>query len=408
MKTISGRLFFLTVLIMFVAAFFSAGCFKNEDTLVTESSANKGGIVASKIVEFSGIVSDAAAPASPAFKIALKSAVSRAIELNADKNYIDVIDCATGASVGTGAFSPNGTFTANVDILKQAGKNIMIVIGNKNAHGKNGPALYKCLLGKMPDLSELPDASLYDSVKIKNVIVTYETTVKALFAVEKELYKNSANAIFSFTTSEVQADKSVSKQHLIDTAFDQTIEAASGGAANIAAVVNTVKAIAIIASSNLNDAIKNNLLHQDINNISDTLNAYARIVAGRVADSEISNIITQNSIPIEIKLETEGAAIIVNGSTATKPITPESIKNIEPVKMVETPFFNIKNGEYSEAQTVTISSQTEGATIVYTLDGSEPGENSGIKYDSPIAINKTTLIKAAAYKTGMMHLSRLI
>jgi hypothetical protein len=402
MKTNSGRLFILTVLIMFGAAFFLTGCDIIDKGAVTENITDNGGTFpAAKMAEFSGSVSDAAA-AVPALKTSLNYAVSRAVELDANKNYIDVIDCATGLSVGTGSFGPLGTFTANTDILKHAGKNVMIDIGNKNADGENGLSLYKCFLGKMPNLNELPDAALFDSVKITNVIVNYETTAKAFFAAEKELYNNPANAIFSFTDSEVQADKNVSKQFSIDSIFDKKVEAVSGGAANIEAIANAVKTIAVVASSNLSEAVKNNLLQHNISNISDTLNAYARIVAGRVTNSEISNIITQNSIPTEIKLETEGATLIIDGSTTMKPVTPESIKNIEPVKMVEAPFFNIKDGEYSEAQTVTISSQTEGAAIVYTLDGSEPGENSGIKYDSPIAINKTTLIKAAAYKNGMV------
>ncbi|EKD55878.1 MAG: Dockerin type 1, partial [uncultured bacterium] len=406
MKTNSGRLYILTLIIMFAAfgaTFFSFGCFINDDdTVVIESNANNGEITSSKMFEFSGSVSDIAAASVSALKTASNPSVSRAIELDANKNYIDVIDCSTGISVGTGALGPNGTFSANVDILKHAGKSVMIVIGNKNADGGKGPSLYKCFLGRMPNLSELPDTSLFDSVKIKNINLTYETTAKALFAVEKELYKISSNCMFSFTTSEIQADKSVSKQYSFDSIFDKKIELESGGAGNIAQVAIAVKTISIIASSNLSDGDKSNLIRQNIGSVTDALNAYSRIVAGSVNNTVISNIITQNSIPTEIKLETDGGVITIDNNTIIKPVTPEIIQNITSIKTVETPVFNIKDGEYEQAQTVIISTPTEGATIVYTLDGTEPLEGAGTKYDSPVMVFTNTTIKAAAYKPGMV------
>lgn len=142
MKTQSKKFFILTLLIMlsaFGAAFFLTGCDIIGEDVVTENITDNGGTFpAAKMAEFSGSVSDAAAAASTALKTSINYAVSRAVELDANKNYIDVIDCATGLSVGTGSFGPHGTFTANVDILKHAGKNVMIVIGTKNADGKNG------------------------------------------------------------------------------------------------------------------------------------------------------------------------------------------------------------------------------------------------------------------------------
>ena len=66
---------------------------------------------------------------------------------------------------------------------------------------------------------------------------------------------------------------------------------------------------------------------------------------------------------------------------------------------VATPTFSPEGGTYAIAQSVTISCATSGATIRYTTDGSNPSEVAGTIYTSEIIINKTTTLKAIAYKT---------
>ena len=71
---------------------------------------------------------------------------------------------------------------------------------------------------------------------------------------------------------------------------------------------------------------------------------------------------------------------------------------------VATPTFSPAAGTYSEAQNVTISCATSGATIHYTADGSTPTTNSPT-YSSAIPVNSTTTIKAIAVKSGMNNSS---
>ncbi len=66
---------------------------------------------------------------------------------------------------------------------------------------------------------------------------------------------------------------------------------------------------------------------------------------------------------------------------------------------VATPTFTPEGGTYTEAQSVTISCATEGSTICYTTDGSEPTSNS-TQYSVPLNINATTTLKAKAFKSG--------
>ncbi len=67
--------------------------------------------------------------------------------------------------------------------------------------------------------------------------------------------------------------------------------------------------------------------------------------------------------------------------------------------VVAIPTFTPAAGTYYEAQTVSIACATEGATIHYTLDGSNPTEASPV-YSTPLTISETTTVKAIAMKDG--------
>ena len=62
--------------------------------------------------------------------------------------------------------------------------------------------------------------------------------------------------------------------------------------------------------------------------------------------------------------------------------------------------FAPNGGTHSSAQTVTLTTATAGASIRYTLNGSDP-TNSSPAYSTPITINQTTTVKAKAFKSGM-------
>ncbi len=67
--------------------------------------------------------------------------------------------------------------------------------------------------------------------------------------------------------------------------------------------------------------------------------------------------------------------------------------------VVATPTFSPAAGTYTSAQSVTISCTTEGASIYYTTDGSDP-DNTKTLYTGAISVTSTTTIKAIAYATG--------
>ena len=72
---------------------------------------------------------------------------------------------------------------------------------------------------------------------------------------------------------------------------------------------------------------------------------------------------------------------------------------------VAAPQFSHARGFYDLAFTLELTTPTEGATIYYKLDGTDPlleaGRGpAGTKYTGPISISRTTCVRAAAVKTG--------
>ncbi|MFA5745324.1 MAG: chitobiase/beta-hexosaminidase C-terminal domain-containing protein [archaeon] len=77
----------------------------------------------------------------------------------------------------------------------------------------------------------------------------------------------------------------------------------------------------------------------------------------------------------------------------------ETATFIYAVNTVAIPVSSPPPGNVNYSQSVSLSTPTNGSIIKYTLDGSEPTENSLI-YSNPFTITSTTVIKAKAYKAG--------
>lgn len=69
-------------------------------------------------------------------------------------------------------------------------------------------------------------------------------------------------------------------------------------------------------------------------------------------------------------------------------------------EVVATPEIGPKGGTYSSAQSVAIECATNGATLRYTLDGTNPGETSP-SYDAPIAIASSATLRVVGFRDGM-------
>src|ERR1035437_5446532 len=66
------------------------------------------------------------------------------------------------------------------------------------------------------------------------------------------------------------------------------------------------------------------------------------------------------------------------------------------------PVFTPAPGTYVGTQQVAITSETSGATIKFTLDGTAPGPANGTVYTAPIAVSVNATLKAITSKTNMV------
>ena len=101
------------------------------------------------------------------------------------------------------------------------------------------------------------------------------------------------------------------------------------------------------------------------------------------------------------------AAIPVNSSMTIKAIAVlgTSVSSVASATYtietsVATPTFTPAAGTYTSAQNVKINCATEGATIYYTTDGTEP-TTSSTEYTAAITVSETATIKVLAVKEGL-------
>ncbi|MCH8042430.1 MAG: lamin tail domain-containing protein [Planctomycetes bacterium] len=80
--------------------------------------------------------------------------------------------------------------------------------------------------------------------------------------------------------------------------------------------------------------------------------------------------------------------------------TPGAANSSNFTDLVADTTFSVDRGFYDAAFEVEINSKTPDATIRYTLDGTPPSETRGTIYSGPITINKTTTLRAMAFKPG--------
>ncbi len=84
----------------------------------------------------------------------------------------------------------------------------------------------------------------------------------------------------------------------------------------------------------------------------------------------------------------------------TAQVYPTKIVSASGKEVVATPTFSPAAGAVKAGTEVTIATATEGATIYYTLDGTEPSTSSTV-YAAPIVVNEAVTIKAFAAAEGM-------
>ncbi len=64
--------------------------------------------------------------------------------------------------------------------------------------------------------------------------------------------------------------------------------------------------------------------------------------------------------------------------------------------------FSVRRGYYAQGLNLGLYTDTSGADIYYTLDGSIPKPTNGLRYTSPIVLSSTRVVRAAAFKADSL------
>ena len=81
--------------------------------------------------------------------------------------------------------------------------------------------------------------------------------------------------------------------------------------------------------------------------------------------------------------------------------TPGSQNTVSTSGQVADTNFSVSRGLYDAPFNLEITSETLESEIRFTTDGSTPSETNGIIYSGPIAITGTTVVRAAAFRSGL-------
>lgn len=120
-----------------------------------------------------------------------------------------------------------------------------------------------------------------------------------------------------------------------------------------------------------------------------------------LVDRDGTTILTAFTFPAQKQDISYGFEIDGTTTGFFSPATPGTVNGTSFAGFVDDTKFDIPRGFYEAAQAVSITTETPGATIRYTTNGSEPSETNGTIYSSSVNVSTTTVLRAMAYKTGL-------
>ena len=129
--------------------------------------------------------------------------------------------------------------------------------------------------------------------------------------------------------------------------------------------------------------------------ISTTYGVITQIAFTKTGSYSLANLSTQNGYDSETGIWT-GSATSITFSASAQVRLSQIVVTVAAPADVASPVFSPEAGTYFETQSVTISCETANATIYYTIDGTEP-TNESTQYTGAITVAETTTIKAIAY-----------
>ena len=114
-----------------------------------------------------------------------------------------------------------------------------------------------------------------------------------------------------------------------------------------------------------------------------------------VEDSSLDYPVQSDDVSYGVRLGSSSGALIY----LTTP-TPGAVNTGGITGYVGDTSFSVDRGFFTASFDVEITCETAAADIYYTVDGTEPSTSNGTLYSGAVTINKTTVLRAAAFLAG--------
>jgi len=135
---------------------------------------------------------------------------------------------------------------------------------------------------------------------------------------------------------------------------------------------------------------------QSVTITSATPGATIRYTTNGLTPSQSVGIIYTGPVPINVTTTLRAIAFASGFDDSTVTVGTYTIN----LPQAAAPVFSPPAGTYTNAQSVTITSTTGGASIRYTTNGVNPTSTTGTLYTGPVPISVTTTLKAIAFASG--------
>lgn len=217
------------------------------------------------------------------------------------------------------------------------------------------------------------------------------TTLTASYAGVEDVYKSSS-ATYELTVTNSDPDKpgSLNNPYTVAEALANT--PASGTSANV--YVKGIVSGFFGTNTTITEDSNNRYYISDDGTETNQMMVYKGKGLNNIPFTNANDLLVGDTV------------VVLGGLTTYNNSTKEIAANNYIVSLgrnttkVATPTFSVEEGTYTEAQSVTITTTTEGATIYYTIDGTDPTTESNL-YSEAVSITETTTLKAIAVKEGM-------
>ncbi|HXG49205.1 MAG TPA: lamin tail domain-containing protein, partial [Methylomirabilota bacterium] len=100
--------------------------------------------------------------------------------------------------------------------------------------------------------------------------------------------------------------------------------------------------------------------------------------------------------------EVEGVSVATSQGRYLQPPTPGAANGAGFTGLVADTKFSVNRGFHDAPITVAITTETPGAEIRWTTNGSRPSLSNGVVYTAPLVLSNTTILRAAAFKAGLV------